>query len=69
MSEKTFLVSFSGSTAMTVDEVWPDGDAPDEPTAADVVAVMRTCGPPIRMVDEWSLADYLEVWVDAEKLP
>ena len=38
MGEKSFTITFDGSATLTVDEVWPDGDAPANPTLLDVHA-------------------------------
>lgn len=52
-----FLVTFEGSVPLTVEQVWPDGDAPENPTADDVVDVMRTYGRPTRVIEDWCLDD------------
>lgn len=48
---KTFTIEISVCESFTIDEIWPDGDAPPDPTADDVMAVFlknpydvhRTC--------------------------
>ena len=37
----TFVVEVSGSCELTVEDVWPDGAGPENPTAADVAAALR----------------------------
>ena len=36
-----WTVTISGGVYLTVEDVWPDGDAPENPTEEDVVAVMH----------------------------
>lgn len=35
---KTFRLSYTMTADLTVEQLWPDGDAPSEPTAEDVQA-------------------------------
>jgi hypothetical protein len=51
---------------VTAEEIWPDGDGPEDPTAEDVAAVMRAEGSKYRVLFDWNLLDYeeLEVSVD-----
>lgn len=45
---------------LSIDEIWPDGDAPENPTAADVVAQMR--GGVDGVMREWNISpDFIEV--------
>jgi hypothetical protein len=60
-AKKGFSVQIVGDHYLTVDEIWPDGDAPENPTAADVLAVMRSCGPKSRLVHDWNLDFDIEV--------
>jgi hypothetical protein len=41
---KMFLVEVSGSLAFTVEDLWPDGDAPTNPTAEDAAKALREIG-------------------------
>jgi len=40
---------------LTVEEIWPDGNAPENPTAEDVVAQMRATGSVSNVMSEWGL--------------
>jgi hypothetical protein len=40
---KTFHVEITGCHDLTVSQIWPDGDAPENPTVEDVIKVMRSC--------------------------
>jgi hypothetical protein len=51
-----------GSAYLTVEDVWPDGDAPEHPTAQGVVEQMRRTSPSVyTIVSEWGLLDGIEV--------
>lgn len=57
----TFLISL-GDVSLTVDSIWPDGDAPDNPTAKDVAELMREYGGAYGVVRDWDfLCDGIEV--------
>lgn len=36
MITRTFTISLEVSESLTVDEIWPEGDAPENPTVEDV---------------------------------
>lgn len=60
MPETTFLISL-GETELTVEEVWPDGDAPENPTAEDVATAMRSSRGPV--LSDWNLLpDEVEIF-------
>lgn len=50
-----------GSTSLDVEGVWPDGDAPENPTAEDVAAVMREYGGLHSVITGWNLITALTV--------
>lgn len=55
MTAKHFLIRVEADFYTDVDEVWPDGDAPAEPTADDVREVIRKSGGVVRFIEEWTL--------------
>lgn len=61
MAEK-YTVSFGGHVELKVEEVWPEGDAPEKPTVADVVAVMQSCGDQRQVLQAWMLDNYVRVF-------
>ncbi len=64
-SEQSFIISFP-SIELTVSEIWPEGDAPENPTRDDVLAVMQEPGAtPISIAWSWELIDTL--YVEAEE--
>lgn len=51
----SFDISFPEVT-LDIDQIWPDGDAPENPTAADVVKQMQeSTGSVYRVLSEWAL--------------
>lgn len=61
-----FVISFP-DVHLTVDQVWPDGNAPENPTAADVVKEMEAYGSALTVADDWRLIDGLEVFDCAKR--
>jgi len=60
----SFFVTVDLDITMDVNEIWPDGDAPENPTVKDVVNVMEECSySPINLLSEWSLDRYLTITV------
>jgi hypothetical protein len=51
----TFTVDFGGAISLSVDEIWPDGDAPENPTANDVIQRMCEYGPKMQTLQDWRL--------------
>ena len=51
-----------GDVALGVEDIWPDGDAPPDPTVEDVVARMQSTGcSAARLAAHWNLLDEIEV--------
>lgn len=44
MPETTFHFEWGGTADLTIAEVWPDGDAPENPTVDDVIVALRSRG-------------------------
>ena len=66
---KTFKVKISIDTSFTIDELWPDGDAPKNPTAKDVVNLINECGGVKTIIDDWNLDSFIECLVhDGERI-
>lgn len=55
-NESTATITINIATTFTVDEIWPDGDAPSVPTAADVAAIIaRDGGASVRVIRDWCM--------------
>jgi len=62
-----FTVHVEGpSFELNTDEIWPDGDAPENPTAEDVAKAMRDyCkGDMFLLISDWNLNQDIEVYID-----
>jgi len=57
MSEKMFTLSFDVYESFSVNELWSDGDAPENPTIEDVKALIDKCGGVKRVLHDWNLID------------
>lgn len=62
---RRFRVSFP-DVVLLEEQVWPDGDGPEDPTAKDVVKVMEDYMPIWHLITDWQLVR--EVMVDGEVL-
>jgi len=66
--QRKFVVSFP-DMELSIGEIWPDGDAPEDPTPIDVIEQMRgSHGVGVMgIVSEWLLIDQLSVSYRGEK--
>lgn len=55
-------LSIVASLSLTADQIWPDGDWPENPTAKDVLEVMKNdASTPARLLSEWNLDDDIDM--------
>ena len=54
MKEKQFEISFNIGHIFTIGELWPDGDAPENPTTQDVLDLIKKDGGPNRIISDWN---------------
>jgi hypothetical protein len=54
-TEPVFTFHFDADFWMKVDDLWPDGDAPANPSIEDVQALVAKCGGKHRILHEWDL--------------
>jgi hypothetical protein len=47
-------------------DLWPDGDAPENPTLDDVIKLIQKDGGPDRVAQDWNLLDGLAITVSNE---
>ena len=64
MSTATFSIRYEIDITLRVDQIWPDGDAPENPTIADVHDIIEQCGGIERVICDWNLGDGAEVIVE-----
>lgn len=67
MSERTFYIEVSDSATLTVDEIWPDGDAPENPTVDDVIERIKASSLRHQFALDWGFfpntsVDGKDVW-------
>jgi hypothetical protein len=53
---KRFQITFTVEATLDADALWPDGDAPENPTADDVRELIENEGGILRVIDDWNLA-------------
>ena len=68
MSRDGFNIHIEADFWLTLAEIWPDGDAPEDPVAVDVKAVMEACGSKSSVLRDWELAHDLEVDVEGVRV-
>lgn len=59
-----FNFSFSADVWLDLEQIWPDGDAPENPTAEDVAKVVEEAGGVHGVLRDWSLDDHLDLMID-----
>jgi hypothetical protein len=58
---KGFTIRFP-EVHLSVEDIRPDGDAPENPSCEDVLSVMEKCGSSTWVAREWNLIGEIEVW-------
>jgi hypothetical protein len=61
MSERTFWFEVGDEATLTVDEIWPDGDAPENPTVDDVIAHIKQSSSRHSFATDWGFVIYVSV--------
>lgn len=54
---KRFQIIYTVDVTLNLDELWPDGDSPENPTADDVRKLIEAGGGILQVTDDWNLAD------------
>lgn len=60
VSERCFYFEVGDEASLTVDEIWPDGDAPENPTVEDVIAEVKKTSR-FRFASEWNFETHVSV--------
>jgi hypothetical protein len=63
-----FTIHIEADYFLTLNEIWPDGDGPDDPTAKDVKAAMEACGSKREVLRDWGMLTDLEVSVGLHRV-
>jgi hypothetical protein len=53
--DRVFTLTTPGDFDLSIDELWPDGDAPENPTAEDVKGLIEKCGGILQIIRDWDL--------------
>jgi hypothetical protein len=56
---KKFRIMIECDVELTVAQLWPDGDAPENPTDDDVLELIEECGGVERVLGDWNLDESL----------
>lgn len=56
--QRVFRLSLDIMVDLSVDDLWPDGDAPENPTEDDVHALISKSGGARQIVIDWNLVTY-----------
>lgn len=59
--EPTFFFEVGDEGYLTVGEIWPDGDAPENPTVEDVIAQVKKEGSARKIASNWGFDIHVHV--------
>lgn len=66
MKKQNIQISVDGITSLSPEDIWPDGDAPENPSVDDVIkAIKDDCYSAEELFNKWHLSVY--VWVHANR--
>ena len=54
---KRFRITYTVDVSLNADELWTNGDAPENPTAADARDLIQKSGGIYRVLDDWNLRE------------
>lgn len=66
-NESSVNVHIEADINLEVQDLWPDGDAPNPVTAADVLALMESQGSKTTVLQDWCLMDEVDVHVSVQR--
>jgi hypothetical protein len=55
-----FTISISIDELLTKEELWPDGNAPENPTVDDVIRLIEKSGGVGGIIKDWNLLQFAE---------
>lgn len=58
-----FLLSLEMNVDLSMEELWPDGDGPEDPTEEDVVNLIKSEGGILEILNDWNLSELVKVYV------
>lgn len=63
---KTFFIGIEGGCELPVTDIWPDGDAPADPTVEDVISTIQKYAPVTRWLRDWNMDETVTVTVEGQ---
>lgn len=64
---KRFQITYHVDVELYANELWPDGDAPENPTVSDVRRLIHKSGGIYRVLDDWNLREGAYVGISEGK--
>lgn len=58
---REFTISVGDESVLSLDEIWPDGDAPENPTVQDVIAHIKATSNRQSFARDWGFDEWVEV--------
>lgn len=58
--ERFFTIEVGDEASLSVNEIWPDGDAPENPTVEDVIAKIKQSSE-FSFMSDWNFAQHVSV--------
>lgn len=52
---KKFRIWVDYNELFSIEQLWPDGDAPENPTVKDVLELIEDCGGLGQIISDWNL--------------
>lgn len=62
-TKKKFTIDISGRVELSLEDLWPDDDPPNNPTAEDVAKLIENYVDISDFISDWNLGDSLTVSV------
>lgn len=59
---KKFKITYTVECELTAEDLWPDGNAPEQPTTLHVRSLIRECGGIYRVLNDWNLHQTSSSW-------
>lgn len=56
-----FTIEVGDEAFLTIEEIWPDGDAPENPTVDDVIARIKRSGSRHHFATDWGFQIHVSV--------
>lgn len=68
MNDPKFRISYQMDAVLSVKNLWPDGNAPENPTEEDVLKLIDNDGGILDVIHKWNLDSYPYLNMDVVKV-